>query len=391
MYWDGTCDTCDFPLKQRFQAGKKYCDYPCQDSEYLNDDGACASSCNLPLAKVTRNAKKFCEYPCSPKWFLYWDGSCSIGCPNYLNGRNVKDDGYCDFPCQDNEFRYTVEKKCDTVCDPRFNTRSIGGKMLCERNCNPNELLYWNGSCKADCPPPFEKKISEKRCNNKCSGVYKFMKWWSGECTDTCDFPLKQIPIDDDAYCEFPCKPEQFLFFNGTCASKCPKPYKQDEDGIDGRPDTSRSFCDIPCAEGDYYFPNGTCINICPAPWVSSKLDDVVLTCNPPCPTKPNIYYDLDASQCRPNCQKPRKSDTRDYGKTCQLLIDQKDAEQIAGIVQQTELAPQPQLLRLQSSTLLLPQIRLPSQAHLSPNCSNTQDTSSVPNTAVISYSNLLQ
>jgi hypothetical protein len=121
--WSGEClPSCDLPLLSRYEDnGDGYCDFPCTSAlEYLFKNGSCLTSCNSPFiirTDPTDSSKKYCDYPCLSSEYLNWDNTCISSCQSPYRVKVIDGDKYCDYPCSEDKYYDEDKRECVEVCE----------------------------------------------------------------------------------------------------------------------------------------------------------------------------------------------------------------------------------------------------------------------------------
>ena len=80
-FTNGTCfasTECVSPLTLRTEGERFYCDFTCDDSEFLSWDGGCDGFCDWPHSKRIEGGYKYCENDCLD--FMNHNGTCITAC-----------------------------------------------------------------------------------------------------------------------------------------------------------------------------------------------------------------------------------------------------------------------------------------------------------------------
>jgi len=162
-------------------------------------------------------------------------------------------------------------------------------------------LFLINSTCHL-CPAPLSQTLSGWvwYCVSPCQ-LDEFVLW-DGGCASTCDYPLFVTTVANYSICNFPCADiTEHLYWNGSCISGCPSP-------LNGANYHSRYFCSYDCAIDEYLYWNGSCAGNCPAPltWEIQGTNETRLFCWYPCQPGEYLYWN---GSCLENCSLPLSSE----------------------------------------------------------------------------------
>ena len=131
---NNTCQPeCNYPFVQSVDnEGFRYCQNPCDEGEYLYENGSCISGCNYQIS-TDSNSISYCTYPCDPHQYLYENGTCSQFCPDpYL--KETSSDGLqlCSAPCSSDEFYRQELEECVSHCSFPLVVKQEGLLIICQ-------------------------------------------------------------------------------------------------------------------------------------------------------------------------------------------------------------------------------------------------------------------
>ena len=153
--------------------------------------------------------------------------------------------------------------------------------------------------------------------------------------TATCAFPLKTRidSITSAKFCEYPCRPTQFLYWNGTCSATCMSPLTQSKQGTTS---IQRKFCLYGCTGSNILYWNGLCLPTCNPP-LRTKIEASLTYCLPPCASVFDYYYP-DTGTCKTGCPSPYSID---YGVTYPQCLAPVSIKQDGWFVRNILTAPE--------------------------------------------------
>ena len=305
LYWDKDClPDCIFPLYKRIEGNpmeRNYCDYLCDDLEYLYWNGSCMARCDFPLIPSEYKSKNFCNFPCAQNEVLYWDGTCQTDChfPKTLKAEgSTRVRYYCTYSCDMGEFLYW-NGTCARVCVPPLTYSYSNGKWFCHYPCATGEYLRWDGVCQSNCPSPLDQRIEAGNyyCEFPCPPSEPYL-YWNGSCMASCDFPLQNTTQGSAFFCNFPCNSvTDILYWNGTCSTQCLAPLTLNQEGY-----PPRKYCEYKCnKETEYLYWNGTCSESCDFPYII-KAEAGLNYCEYPCTSTQFLYWN---GSCTNQCSSP--------------------------------------------------------------------------------------
>lgn len=235
LYWDGQCDLaslCVSPLTPRSVGSENFCDFKCNDYEYLYWNGTCSTACEPPLTADTTatqfHSRKQCKYVCSGSGpgpnFLYWNGACET-CNYPLAQRTEGGKGFCDFPCPEEKFLYW-NRTCSFFCPAPLEQGSIYGRPLCNYKCGAGQYLKFDSTCVNECKVPFviRTEAGKDYCDPICPVPQYLLQ--DGSCIATCDPPLRIHTNSTGIYCLLPCDTRDEYYYPETkeCSTQCNTP-----------------------------------------------------------------------------------------------------------------------------------------------------------------------
>ena len=137
-YANGSClNSCESNFHQRSEPIGKFCDYPCNSSQYLMKNGSCWDSCDSPMKTQTISGNKFCLSPtngnCLLEEYQLEDGSCSKSCSQPRVSFTKNNSNFCKSPCFNSElFYYPADRACKESCSKPFTANKMDVYKSCE-------------------------------------------------------------------------------------------------------------------------------------------------------------------------------------------------------------------------------------------------------------------
>jgi len=303
-YYSGSsCVACDSSCTSCYGAGATQC-YQCK-SGYSYISGTC-TQCYSTCSACTGSAYNQCV-DCMTGYFLYDGNQCVSPC----NAPLVQTDliqtpsactKTCSSPCDDpNDYMYW-DGSCNSTCPyPLKSSVTLGNIPTCTFPCADGQYLYADGKCSATCTSPLtDVEINGQQfCLTPCTTAGEFLMW-NGTCTTTCEYPLTNTYVENVYYCQYPCTNigTDYLYFNGSCLSTC-------EALLTPRSENGYLFCDWPLEDTTaYLYWNGTGASTCNPP-LSIRTEGSPITrkfCDYPCLTTQYLYWD---GSCQSSCPFP--------------------------------------------------------------------------------------
>jgi len=336
LYWNNSCyNTCPDPLVQNIQENPgRYCKLPCGLSGFLYQNNSCGSTCTTPFVPTNEGDLQYCNFSCpSTQWF-YSNGSCLDTCEAPFT-KFIQDlEKYCQSPCDLPNFYYPNQTCLDNCNENNFIQSNQGSIQYCDFVCPEatSPFLYPNDTCQNTCDPPLipiQQGVAIY-CQSPCQTTSEFINTGNGTCTLTCNLPyLQRLEEGGLKFCDTPCPPSNFLYWNGTCSAYCPSSFQGNQNGIPtcsfycpitqylywnqtckktcpsplliSIDQASYNSCGLPCSSTEYLHNNGSCLNQCG--YQSYTDNNGIKICNYPCES--TEFYDPDSSACSSTCITP--------------------------------------------------------------------------------------
>lgn len=118
------------------------------------------------------------------------------------------------------------------ICDSPMQSIIEGGFKYCKYHCQPDEYLYFNGSCLQECLTPFQARSNVDRnkfCLNPCSNDPQSYLYSDGSCLKSCGSPMNAIVQGGANLCQNPCNDVSLYYIEGLWRTQCPSLYIEEQ------------------------------------------------------------------------------------------------------------------------------------------------------------------
>jgi len=151
----------------------------------------------IPRIEGDRN---FCDYPCEEDQFLFWDGYCSPDCEYPLVQKTISAESFCEFPCDTTTYLY-YNRSCLPNCTDPYISADVGEYKYCNPSCTGEEMMLMNGSCITTCDAPFRiipNQNAVSSCFPPCENPLDYLDEVTEECISECETEWIQINETDN-------------------------------------------------------------------------------------------------------------------------------------------------------------------------------------------------